>query len=124
MKSVLDLARQLYSIRTCTLLLSEENVQQKKFKVCLEFHIGNCKGPCEGLQDEKSYLDDIAQARNILKGDLSVVEEAFASRMNAAAEKMEFEKADEFKQKLGLLENFQSKSLVVNRKITNIDVIT
>ena len=124
MKNILELVRQLYSIRTCNLYLSEQNIEQKKFKVCLEYHIGNCKGPCEGLQDEKNYLDDIAQARNILKGDLSVVEETFSFRMNEAAEKMEFEKADEFKQKLGLLENFQSKSLVVNRKLTNIDVFT
>src|SRR5262245_32732091 len=68
MKSVLDLIRQLYSIRTCNLLLSEENIAEKKFKVCLEFHIGNCKGPCEGLVDEQSYNDEIVQARNILKG--------------------------------------------------------
>lgn len=124
MKNILELVRQLYSIRTCNLLLSEENIRQKKFKVCLEYHIGNCKGPCEGLQDEKSYLDDIAQARSILKGDLSVVEETFTTRMNEAAEKMEFEKADIFKQKITLLERFQSKSLVVNRKLTNIDVVT
>ncbi len=124
MKSVLELVRQLYSIRTCSLVLSEENVVQKKFKVCLEYHIGNCKGPCEGLQAEIAYLEDIAQARNILKGDLSVVEEVFLSRMNAASEAMEFEKAAYFKHKLDLLEKFQSKSLVVNRKLTDIDVIT
>src|SRR5258706_6175531 len=124
MKSVLDLVRQLYSIRTCSLFLSEENIQQKKFKVCLEFHIGNCKGPCEGLQDEKSYLEEIAQARNILKGNLSIVEDTFVLRMKDASEKMEFEKAGLYKHKLDLLEKFQSKSLVVNRKLTNIDVIT
>lgn len=124
MKNILELVRQLYSIRTCNLVLSEENINQRKFKVCLEYHIGNCKGPCEGLQDEKNYLDDIAQARNILKGDLSVVEETFSYRMNDAADRLEFEKADEFKQKIALLENFQSKSLVVNRKITNIDIVT
>ncbi|MBS1505308.1 MAG: excinuclease ABC subunit C [Bacteroidetes bacterium] len=124
MKNVLDLVRQLYSIRTCNLLLSEDNIQQKKFKVCLEFHIGNCKGPCEGLQDEKNYLDEIAQARNILKGDLSIIEDAFVERMNESSAKLEFEKAAFFKRKLDLLENFQSKSLVVNRKLTNIDVVT
>ncbi len=124
MKSVLELVRQLYSIRTCSLVLSEENVTQKKFKVCLEYHIGNCKGPCEELQSEIAYLEDIAQARNILKGDLSVVEEVFLSRMNAASEALEFEKAAHFKHKLELLEKFQSKSLVVNRKLTDIDVIT
>ncbi|TXH30219.1 MAG: excinuclease ABC subunit C [Cyclobacteriaceae bacterium] len=124
MKSVLELVRQIYSIRTCNLLLSQENVEQKKFKVCLEFHIGNCKGPCEGLQNEADYLEDMAQARNILKGDLSVVEDELTHRMKTAAEALEFEKAGIYKHKLDLLEKFQTKSLVVNRKLTNIDVIT
>ncbi|MBX2900886.1 MAG: excinuclease ABC subunit UvrC [Cyclobacteriaceae bacterium] len=124
MKSVLELVRQIYSIRTCNLLLSQENIEQKKFKVCLEFHIGNCKGPCEALQPETDYLQDIAEARNILKGDLSVVEDELTRRMKAAAEALEFEKAATLKHKLDLLENFQTKSLVVNRKLTNIDVIT
>lgn len=124
MKSVLELVRQLYSIRTCTLLLSEENIQQGKFKVCLEYHIGNCKGPCEGKQDEKSYLEEIALARNILKGNVSVVEDVFLQRMKQAADALEFEKAGHYKHKLDLLEKFQTKSLVVNRKLTDIDVIT
>jgi len=124
MKSVLELVRQLYSIRTCSLLLSQENIEQKKFKVCLEFHIGNCKGPCEGLQDEASYLEEIAEVRNILKGDLSVVENEFTRRMKEAAETMEFEKAAIYKRKLELLEKFQTKSLVVNRKLSEIDVVT
>jgi excinuclease ABC subunit C len=124
MKAVLELVRQLYSIRTCSLLLSEENIVQKKFKVCLEFHIGNCKGPCEGLQAEHAYLEEIAQARNILKGDLSVVENEFARRMNTASDSLEFEKAALYKHKLELLDKFQTKSLVVNPKLTNIDVVT
>jgi len=124
MKSVLELVRQLYSIRTCSLLLSQENIEQKKFKVCLEFHIGNCKGPCEGLQDEASYLEEIAEVRNILKGDLSVVENEFTRRMKEAAEAMEFEKAAIYKRKIELLEKFQTKSLVVNRKLSEIDVVT
>lgn len=124
MKAVLELVRQLYSIRTCSLPLLKENIEQRKFKVCLEFHIGNCKGPCEGLQEENSYLEEIAQARNILKGDLSVVENEFARRMKGAAETMEFEKAALYKHKLELLEKFQTKSLVANPKLTNIDVVT
>lgn len=124
MKAVLELVRQLYSIRTCSLPLSKENIEQRKFKVCLEFHIGNCKGPCEGLQEENSYLEEIAQARNILKGDLSVVENEFARRMKGASETMEFEKAALYKHKLELLEKFQTKSLVVNPRLTNIDVVT
>jgi excinuclease ABC subunit C len=124
MKAVLELVRQLYSIRTCSLFLSQENIEQGKFKVCLEYHIGNCKGPCEGLQQEAEYLEDIVQARNILKGDLSVVEDELINRMQKAAQELAFEKAARFKHKLELLEKFQSKSLVVNRKLTNIDVIT
>jgi excinuclease ABC subunit C len=124
MNSVLELVRQLYSIRTCSLLLSQENIEEKKFKVCLEFHIGNCKGPCEGLQEEQVYNEEIAQARYILKGNLSIVEDYFADRMKEASEKMEFEKAGFYKFKLEKLEKFQSKSLVVNRKLTDIDVVT
>ena len=124
MNSILDLIRQLYSIRTCSLLLSEENIGEKKFKVCLEYHIGNCKGPCEGLQSEQDYQQEIAQARNILKGNLSIVEDYFGAEMSAAASKMEFEKAGFYKYKLEKLEKFQSKSLVVNRKLTDIDVVT
>lgn len=124
MNNVLDLIRQLYSIRTCTLFLSEENILGKKFKVCLEHHIGNCKGPCEGLQSEQEYQEEIAHARNILKGNLSIVEDYFTNEMKTAASKMEFEKAGFFKYKLEKLEKFQSKSLIVNRKLTDIDVVT
>lgn len=124
MNSVLELVRQLYSIRTCSLLLSVENIEEKKFKVCLEYHIGNCKGPCEGKQEEQAYLEEIAQARHVLKGNLSIVEDYFADQMKQAADKLEFEKAAFYKFKLEKLENFQSKSLVVNRKLTDIDVVT
>ena len=124
MKNVLELARKLYSIRTCNLLLSQNNIQQKKFKVCLEYHLGNCKGPCEGLLDEKSYLEEIAQARNILKGNINIVIQYFSAEMKTAAENMEFEKAQRYKLKLETLDRFQAKSLVVNRDLTNIDVFT
>jgi excinuclease ABC subunit C len=124
MKSVLELVRKLYSIRTCNLLLSEENIEKKKFKVCLEYHLGNCRGPCEGLQDEPSYLADIAQARSVLKGNLSIVEDYFHDNMKKASEAMEFERANLFKHKLELLEKFQAKSMVVNRSLTDIDVVS
>lgn len=124
MNSVLELVRQLYSIRTCSLPLSQENIEEKKFKVCLEYHIGNCKGPCEGSQDETSYSEEIAQARNVLKGNLSIVEVYFHNSMQQAAERLEFERAAFFKSKLEKLEKFQTKSLVVNRKLTDIDVFT
>jgi excinuclease ABC subunit C len=124
MKNVLDLIRKLYTIRTCSLLLSEQNVEQKKFKVCLEYHIGNCKGPCEGQQSEQLYHDEIDQARNILKGNLSIVYQYFTDQMKRAAVNMEFERAQFFKEKLDTLERFQIKSLVVNRDLTDIDVFT
>src|SRR3954471_7297205 len=123
MKSVLELVRKLYSIRTCNLLLSQENIEKKKFKVCLEYHLGNCRGPCEALHDEISYLADISQARNVLKGNLSIVEDYFHDNMRSASEAMEFERANLFKHKLELLEKLQAKSMVVNRKLTDIDVV-
>lgn len=124
MKSVLELVRKLYAIRTCNLLLSDTNIRKGKFKVCLEYHLGNCKGPCVGQQDEASYLEEIAQARHILKGNLSQVENYFASHMQEHASALQFEQAEKFRHKLELLEKFQAKSTVVNRKLTDIDVIT
>lgn len=124
MKNVLDLVRQLYSIRTCNLLLTPENIAQGKFKVCLEYHIGNCKGPCVGAQAEEDYIDEIMQARDILKGNLSIVHRYFKDQMQRAAENLEFERAQRYKEKLDTLENFQTKSTVVNRTLTDIDVLT
>jgi excinuclease ABC subunit C len=124
MKNVLELARKLYTIRTCNLLLSEANIEQKKFKVCLEYHIGNCKGPCEGYQSEQIYQDEIDLARNILKGNISIVYQYFNDQMKRAATNMEFERAQLYKEKLDTLERFQIKSLVVNRDLTDIDVFT
>lgn len=124
MKNVLDLVRKLYSIRTCSLMLSEENVDQRKFKVCLEYHIGNCKAPCIGNQSEAEYREEIEEARNILKGDLSIVHQHFKKQMQEAATNMEFERAQRFKEKLSTLERFQAKSTVVNRSLTDIDVLT
>ncbi len=122
MKSVLELLRKLYTIRTCALALTEENIEQKKFKVCLEYHIGNCRGPCEGLQSEQAYLEEIEQARHVLKGDLSIVENYFHSKMKECAAQLAFEKAALYKEKLDLLDRFQVKSTIVNRKLSEIDV--
>ena len=124
MKNVLELTRKLYSIRTCSLLLSESNIEQKKFKVCLEYHLGNCKGPCENLYDEKSYREEIEQARHILKGNINIVYQYFINQMKMASANLEFERAQRYKEKLDTLERFQSKSLVVNRDLTDIDVFT
>lgn len=124
MKNVLDLIHKLYSIRTCSLLLSEQNVEQNKFKPCLEFHIGNCKAPCIANQTEEAYLEEIEQARNILKGNVSVVYQYFRKAMQQASAKMEFEKAQRYLERLNTLERFQTKSLVVNRDLTDTDVLT
>ncbi len=124
MKNVLELVRKLYAIRTCPLSLSEFNIKAGKFKVCLEYHIGNCKGPCVGNQQEDDYLQDIAQAKNILKGNLSIVSRHFTEQMERFAESLNFEKAQLYKEKILTLEKYQSKSLVVNRSITDLDVVT
>jgi excinuclease ABC subunit C len=124
MKNVLDLVRKLYTIRTCSLLLSENNIQQKKFKVCLEYHIGNCKGPCEGLVDDRAYAEEIEQARNILKGNITIVYHHFTEQMKNASARLEFERAQLYKEKLDNLERFQTKSLVVNKDLTDIEVFT
>jgi excinuclease ABC subunit C len=124
MKNVLELIRKLYSIRTCSLLLNEANIEQRKYKVCLEFHIGNCKGPCEGFQEENSYRDEIELSRNILKGNVSIVYQHFTSQMQHFANNLDFEKAQFYKEKLNTLERFQAKSLVVNNDLTDIDVLS
>lgn len=124
MNGVLDLIRKLHKIRTCKYNLSEENISKKKFRVCLEFHIGNCLGPCEGLQSEQDYLKDIEEAKKILKGKLGIVSRSYKDRMSTAATELKFELAHSYKEKLDLLEKFQSKSLIVNQKITNTDVFS
>ncbi|MFD2246913.1 excinuclease ABC subunit UvrC [Pontibacter ruber] len=124
MNVVLDLIRTLYPIRTCTYNLSPENVDAGKFKVCLEYHIGNCKGPCENLIDETTYNQNITQIRSILSGNLSVAKNYFKERMAAAAEEYQFEVAHQYKQKLDLLDDFQAKSTVVSNTLSNIDVFT
>ena len=124
MNSVLDLLRKLNKIRTCKFNLSEQNVSKKKYKVCLEYHIGNCLGPCESLQTEEDYLIDIENARSILKGKVGIVKRTYKDRMNQAAHEMKYEVAQNFKTKFELLEKFQSKSLIVNPRITNVDVFT
>ncbi|GHA65926.1 excinuclease ABC subunit UvrC [Pontibacter akesuensis] len=121
---VLDLIRTLYPLRTCTYNLSPENVAAGKFKVCLEYHIGNCKGPCEALVDETEYNANIAQIKNILSGNLSVAKSYFKEHMAAAAADFQYELAHKYKQKLDMLEDFQVKSTVVSNTITNVDVFT
>ncbi len=124
MNNVLRLINNLFTLRTCRYDLSEEHISKGKFKVCLEYHIGNCKGPCEGLQTEEAYLEDITQAVNILKGNLSVPKNYFKERMIVASEQLEFERAQRFKEKLEMVDRFQSKSVVVSPKLADLDVFT
>jgi len=124
MNVVLELIRALYPLRTCTYNLSPENIEAGKFKVCLEYHLGNCKGPCEGLQDEETYAQYIQQIRNILSGNLSVPRAYFRERMMQAAQEQQFELAHTLKQKLDRLDDFQAKSTVVNAALSNIDVFS
>ncbi|MFY0591467.1 excinuclease ABC subunit UvrC [Roseivirga sp.] len=124
MNNVLKLINTLFTLRTCRYDLSEENINKGKFKVCLEYHIGNCKGPCEGLQTEEDYLKDIDQAKNILKGNLSIPKNYFKERMVEASSGLEFEQAQRFKEKLDMVDKFQSKSIVVSPKIADLDVFT
>ena len=122
MKSVLDLLRKLHTIRTCNYNLSQENIEKGKFKVCLEYHIGNCKGPCEGLQSQEDYDRDIEQALNILKGKIGLVKNYFKQKMLAASEELNFELAQSMKDRLELLEKFQAKTTIVNPRISDLDV--
>lgn len=124
LNNVLELIRSLYHVRTCNYLLSEKNVQSKKFKICLEYHIGNCLGPCEGLQTESDYQAEIDQARHIIKGHLKIVKDHFVTSMKSAAEELQFETAQEYKTKIEFLDKFQSRTVIVNKKLRGIDVIT
>jgi len=124
MNVILELVRALYPLRTCNFNLSPQNIEAGKFKVCLEYHLGNCKGPCEGLQDEETYSQYIAQIRNILSGNLTVAKTYFKERMTTAAQDQQYELAHQFKQKLDRLDDFQAKSTVVNSTLSNIDVFS
>lgn len=124
MNTLLDLIRQLYPLRTCKFSLSEKNIRAKKFKVCLEYHLGNCKGPCEELQAEEDYNESIAEIREIIKGNISNVVSNLRKLMKQYADLLAFEKAQVVKEKLNMLERYQSKSLVVNPRINNVDVFS
>lgn len=121
---LMELIRGLYPLRTCNYNLSQSNISEGKFKVCLEYHLGNCLGPCEGLQTEVDYIENIDAIRNILKGNFKDSLHKFRNKMNALADELKFEAAQEIKEKIEILENYQSKSMVVNPKINNVDVFS
>ena len=124
LKVILELIKTLFPLRTCTYNLSEENIAQGKFKVCLEYHIKNCLGPCEGLEDEASYNEKIDQVKNMLRGNFGPVKRHFTDQMQRYAEDLEFEKAHQLKDKLAAFEDYQGKSTVVSTTIRDVDVFT
>lgn len=124
MHALLELVRQLFQYRTCRLNLSPENIKARKFKVCLEYHIQNCAGPCEGLQNPGDYHETITQIEDIIKGNLVRVKAKLKELMASYAANFDFEKAQVLKQKIELLENYRSKSTVVSVTLTNIDVFS
>ncbi|MEE4175948.1 MAG: excinuclease ABC subunit UvrC [Bacteroides sp.] len=124
MHALLDLIRQLFQYRTCRLNLSPENIRAGKFKVCLEYHLGNCLGPCEGLQSPEDYQETMDQIEQIIKGNLVEVKAQLKEKMKAYAGAFEFEKAQMVKQKIEMLEHYQSKSTVVSMSVTNVDVFS
>jgi excinuclease ABC subunit C len=124
MNTVLDLIRQLFKIRNCSLNLSEANINANKFKVCLEYHIGNCKAPCVGKETMDEYNETIVAIKEIIKGNGNAVARHLKQELQKHIEKLEFEKAQNIKEEIDLLEKFQSKSTVVNPAITDVDVFS
>lgn len=122
--TILDLIKELYPLRTCNYDLSEKNIQSAKYKVCLEYHIGNCKGPCEGYESLENYQNEVNAIREILKGNFKESLKDFKKKMLQLAADMNFEEAQKLKEKIEILEQYQSKSMVANPKINNIDVFS
>jgi len=124
MHIVLDLIRELFPLRTCNLALTQDNIRKGKFKICLEYQIGNCKGPCEGYQSEEDYDQNLRDIKDILNGKIAVVTNRLKESIATAAAALDFERAGAIKAKLDKLDNYQSKSTVVNSSITNVDVFS
>lgn len=123
-RTLLDMIKQLYPLRNCNYRLSPENIRKKKFKLCLEYHMGNCLGPCVGLQDSRDYDDNIHQIESILKGNIKSVFTHLNYLMNRYASDYQYEEANEVKEKIKILERFQSKSTIVNPSLHNLDVFS
>jgi excinuclease ABC subunit C len=124
MYALLDLIKHLYPIRTCSLNLSPENIKAGKYNVCLEYHIKNCAGPCIGLQTHDEYMRNIAEIKEILKGNTSEISKAIFQKMNELATELKFEEAQILKRKYDLIENYRSKSEVVSSTLHNVDVFS
>lgn len=123
-RTVIELIRSIYPIRTCSHLLSAENIERHKYKVCLQYHIKNCKGPCEGMQSEADYREEIEQIRQILSGNIQQLTDHLKEEMNALAEQLKFEEAQQLKEKYLLLEKYKAKSVIVSSTIHNVDVFS
>ncbi len=123
-RDLLTFIKEYIPLRNCKLPLTEANINKGKFKVCLEYHLGNCKGPCEGLQSFQDYSDGIQQMRDMLKGNVGSVINNYKLQMQDFAAKMEFEKAEMYRKKIEQLENYQSKSVVVSKHLSNLDVFS
>jgi excinuclease ABC subunit C len=123
-RTILEVIKRLFPVRNCSLSLSKENIAKGKYKVCLEFQIGNCKGPCENLHSEEDYLDGISQIKEILKGNLSTVIAHLRDRMNQFASEYKYEEAEVFRNRISILENYKSKSTIVSSSISNVDVFS
>lgn len=124
MHAVLDLIKKLYPLRTCRLALTPENIREGKFNVCLEYHIKNCKGPCIGLQSHEEYMQNIAEVKEILRGNTQTICTALLKEMQDLAAELRFEEAQKLKEKFELIENYRSKSEVVSSILHNIDVFS
>jgi excinuclease ABC subunit C len=123
-RELLDFVRANIQLRNCKLNLTDSNIRKGKFKVCLEYHLGNCKGPCVGLETAAEYAEGLLQIKNVLKGNLGPLIQQFKKEMKEAAGEMHFEKAEILRKKIEHLENYQSRSVIVNRHVTNADVFT
>lgn len=123
-RELLIFIKQNIQLRTCKLNLTQRNIEKGKFKVCLEYHLGNCKGPCEGLQSAEDYAEGLSQLKNLMKGNLNPVIQHFKSEMEYYAGEMQFEKAEMLRKKIDHLQNYKAKSRVVNEHIGNVDVFS
>lgn len=121
-QSIFEFIKSIFPIRTCSYYLSEQNIRNRKFKVCLEYHLGNCKGPCEGLQSEEEYMENVQHIVHILKGNMAFVKNVFRKKIEDCSARLEFEKAEDFRKKLEIIEAYQGRSTVVDFRIDNVDV--
>ncbi len=123
-KTLLELIKSVYPLRTCNYDLSQEKIEAGKYKVCLEYHLGNCKGPCEGYQTQEEYHQEIQDIREIIKGNFKSSLQYFKNQMKAYADDMRFEEAQQIKDKIEVLENYEVKTTIVNPNINNVDVFS